>query len=145
MPTAAGRPRPALKESPSTTILIGLSSASVAGERGLGESRSARHQADHQHEYVHKPARSRLSTNPAEVPYDRTMDSLIEPSSLAGLSPDTISISNVNLSLGTGAARVHILKDISLRVDPGRSDRPDRAFGLRQIHAADGDGGAGTT
>ena len=30
--------------------------------------------------------------------------------------PDAISISNVNLSLGTGAARVHILKDISLRV-----------------------------
>jgi len=44
------------------------------------------------------------------------MDSLIEPSSLAGLAPDAISISNVNLSLGTGAARVHILKDISLRV-----------------------------
>ncbi|HEX5233363.1 MAG TPA: ABC transporter ATP-binding protein [Bradyrhizobium sp.] len=46
------------------------------------------------------------------------MDSLIEPSSLAGFGPDTISISNVNLSLGTGPARVHILKDISLRVAP---------------------------
>jgi len=32
--------------------------------------------------------------------------------------PDTITISNVNLSLGSGAARVHILKDISLRVAP---------------------------
>jgi putative ABC transport system ATP-binding protein len=49
------------------------------------------------------------------------MDSLIEPSSLAGLEPDTISISNVNLSLGSGAARVHILKDISLRVAPGEA------------------------
>jgi putative ABC transport system ATP-binding protein len=49
------------------------------------------------------------------------MDSLIEPSSLAGLEPDTISIKNVNLSLGTGAARVHILKDISLRVAPGEA------------------------
>jgi putative ABC transport system ATP-binding protein len=49
------------------------------------------------------------------------MDSLIEPSSLTGLGPDTISISNVNLSLGTGAARVHILKDISLRVAPGEA------------------------
>jgi len=38
------------------------------------------------------------------------MDSLIKSSSLAGLEPDTISISNVNLSLGTGAARVHISK-----------------------------------
>jgi putative ABC transport system ATP-binding protein len=35
--------------------------------------------------------------------------------------PDTISISNVNLSLGTGAARVHILKDISLRVGAGEA------------------------
>jgi len=49
------------------------------------------------------------------------MDSLIEPSSRTGLSPDTISISNVNLSLGTGAARVHILKDISLRVTQGEA------------------------
>ena len=49
------------------------------------------------------------------------MDSLIEPSSLAGLEPDTIAISNVNLSLGTGAARVHILKDISLRVASGEA------------------------
>ena len=62
-----------------------------------------------------------LSTARAEVPYDRTMDSLIEPSSRAGLSPDTISIANVNLSLGTGAARVHILKNISLRVASGET------------------------
>ena len=46
------------------------------------------------------------------------MDSLIEPSSLAGIEPDTISIQDVNLSLGSGAARVHILKNISLRVAP---------------------------
>ena len=65
--------------------------------------------------------RADLSTAAAEVPYDRAMDSLIEPSSLAGLEPDTISISNVNLSLGSGAARVHILKDVSLRVAPGEA------------------------
>src|SRR2546421_12494780 len=62
-----------------------------------------------------------LSTPAAKVPYDRAMDSLIEPSSLAGLEPDTIAISNVNLSLGAGAARVHILKHISLRVAPGEA------------------------
>ena len=49
------------------------------------------------------------------------MDSRIETSSLAGTAPDTIAISNVNLSLGTGAARVHILKDISLRVASGET------------------------
>src|SRR3989440_4570973 len=62
-----------------------------------------------------------LSTPAAKVPYDRAMDSLIEPTSLAGFEPDTIFISNVNLSLGAGAARVHILKDISLRVAPGEA------------------------
>jgi putative ABC transport system ATP-binding protein len=64
---------------------------------------------------------ARLSTAAPEVPYDRTMDSLIDPSSLSGLAPDSISISNVNLSLGSGAARVHILKDISLRVASGEA------------------------
>jgi putative ABC transport system ATP-binding protein len=49
------------------------------------------------------------------------MDSLIEPSKRAGLGPDTISISNVNLSLGSGAARVHILKNVDLRVASGEA------------------------
>ena len=49
------------------------------------------------------------------------MDTRIEPSSLAANAADTIAISNVNLSLGTGAARVHILKDISLRVASGET------------------------
>ena len=49
------------------------------------------------------------------------MNSLIKPSLLAGIEPDTIAISNVNLSLGTGAARVHILKDISLTVATGEA------------------------
>src|SRR5437879_5376613 len=65
--------------------------------------------------------RFKPSTRAADVPYDRAMDSLIESSSLTGVGPDTISISNVNLSLGSGAARVHILKDISLRVAPGEA------------------------
>jgi putative ABC transport system ATP-binding protein len=68
--------------------------------------------------------RAGLSTAANEMPYELRMDSLTEPSSLAGassLQPDTISISNVNLSLGSGAARVHILKDISLKVAPGEA------------------------
>src|SRR5690348_10344605 len=49
------------------------------------------------------------------------MDISIETSSLAGIKPDTICITNVNLSLGSGAARVHILKEISLRVASGEA------------------------
>src|SRR3954464_8365739 len=111
------RPSPALSESPKTTILIGFACpATVVSANAISA--------------VIRPIintsmcmniETRPSTAPAEVPYDRTMDSLIEPSQLAGLEPDTISINNVNLSLGTGAARVHILKDISLRVAPGEA------------------------
>src|SRR5882724_12229434 len=49
------------------------------------------------------------------------MDSFIAPSSLAGTPPDPILISNVNLSLGDGAARVHILKGISLQIGSGEA------------------------
>jgi putative ABC transport system ATP-binding protein len=49
------------------------------------------------------------------------MDTITHPSSPSDNSSDTISISNVNLSLGTGAARVHILKDISLNVRRGEA------------------------
>src|SRR5438477_11463254 len=49
------------------------------------------------------------------------MDSRIVSSSRSLLSAHIIAISIVILSLGTGAARVHILKDISLRVAPGEA------------------------
>src|SRR5205085_3393414 len=64
------------------------------------------------------------STAAMQMPYDLHMDSLTTPSltgAPAQSEPDNISISNVNLSLGSGAARVHILKDISLRVAPGEA------------------------
>jgi putative ABC transport system ATP-binding protein len=47
------------------------------------------------------------------------MDTRIDPSSRPGSDTDAIAISNVNLSLGTGPARVHILKDISLQIASG--------------------------
>src|SRR4029079_8180340 len=62
-----------------------------------------------------------LSTAANQLPYAECMDSLIESPSPAGHTPDSISISNVNLSLGSGPARVHILKDISLRVGSGEA------------------------
>ena len=65
--------------------------------------------------------RTNLSTAAAIFPYDSSMDTLIESSSSSGPGPDTISISGVNLSLGQGAARVHILKDVSLRIASGEA------------------------
>ena len=39
----------------------------------------------------------------------------------SSMASPAIELSNVDLSLGRGAARVHILKDISLRIDPGET------------------------
>ena len=60
-----------------------------------------------------------LSTNGANVPYDGCMDSLIDPHLKPGVRADAVRLASVNLSLGSGAARVHILKDISLQVASG--------------------------
>ena len=49
------------------------------------------------------------------------MDSRIASPSGNGPQPDTIAITNLNLSLGSGAARVHILKDINLRIAAGEA------------------------
>jgi len=47
------------------------------------------------------------------------MDTISDPFSLA---PDpVISVANVNLSLGEGAARVHVLKDIGLEIGRGEA------------------------
>src|ERR1700683_5516222 len=120
-----GRPRPALSESPSTTILIGFGfapwPAGVCALAGAVASSPAKPGNSRPNTSMCMNIRRCPSTAVAEVPYDRAMDSLIEPSSLAGLEPDGIAISNVNLSLGAGAARVHILKDISLRVASGEA------------------------
>ena len=50
------------------------------------------------------------------------MDSLIDSPSRTGLASDAaISISGVDLSLGRGAARVHVLRDVSLSVAAGET------------------------
>jgi putative ABC transport system ATP-binding protein len=53
------------------------------------------------------------------------MDTLTEPSSKIrsgdDANQDIISLSHIDLSLGKGAAKVHILKDISLRVKSGEA------------------------
>lgn len=60
-----------------------------------------------------------LSTRPPNFPYDACMHSLIESPSRPGKTAEAVALSNLNLSLGSGAARVHILKDISLGIASG--------------------------
>jgi putative ABC transport system ATP-binding protein len=49
------------------------------------------------------------------------MDTLTEPSSTALTGQDIITLSQIDLSLGSGAAKVHILKDVSLHVKSGEA------------------------
>ena len=54
-----------------------------------------------------------------------------------------IALSGINLSLGRGAARVHILKDIDLHIGSGEAIGLVGPSGSGQDHAADGAGRAG--
>src|SRR4051794_12299735 len=116
-----GRPCPAVRESPRTTSLIGLFAGACAEADPDINSPAviAPRTRDHGRQAINNLAD--LSTTANQSPYVTRMDSLIESPSSSGRKPDTISISNVNLSLGTGPARVHILKDISLRVISGEA------------------------
>lgn len=49
------------------------------------------------------------------------MNERTDPAAQGARDSDAIRIQNVNLALGSGAARVHILKDISLRIARGKT------------------------
>src|SRR5665647_2876151 len=103
---STGSPKPALKESPSTTIFTGLSAAKprVGAQTQANVTSSA----------------SKSWTLAKFSPYDgdRERWSHMKAPSQAG---QAIALAGVNLSLGQGAARVHILKDITLNIGSGEA------------------------
>src|SRR6185437_8142699 len=111
-PSFAGRPRPAVSESPSATILTGVSApagcAAVAATKATLQAAStpANWTSTRRHPYEER----------TEGPGERMND--ISGSSSAG---DAVALSGVNLSLGRGAARVHILRDVSLHIGRGEA------------------------
>jgi len=56
-----------------------------------------------------------------EPPYGNCMDILTAPSQTVLTDQPIISLSGIDLSLGRGAAKVHILKGIDLSVGPGET------------------------
>ena len=111
----AASPRPAVSESPKATSLIGLAPSLVdcwpfAAPNSAANATSATS--------INLPS---LSTIDPELPYDSTMNERTHPAAQSGRDSDAIRIQNVNLALGSGAARVHILKDISLRIARGKT------------------------
>src|SRR5207342_3843496 len=72
-------------------------------------------------------------TNPRKLPYEagraagsggrseRRIDGMNNTSGFDGAAAPAIALTGVNLSLGRGAARVHILKDIDLNIGRGEA------------------------
>ena len=60
------------------------------------------------------------------------------------MSLPAVAMRGVDLSLGRGAARVHILRDVSLTIAQGRGGRRRRAVGLGQVDPAHDHGRART-
>jgi len=56
-----------------------------------------------------------------EPPYAKRMDTRTAPSQTVLADQPVISLTGIDLSLGRGAAKVHILKGIDLRVGPGET------------------------
>src|SRR5690349_7636545 len=76
--------------------------------------------------------RANVWTDAAQLPYDRgnagppaTEGSKeqhnMQDTSRSGRAEPAVALSGVNLSLGRGAARVHILKDLDLQIDRGEA------------------------
>src|SRR5215212_5166418 len=111
--SCAASPKPALSESPSTTMRIGGSAASARAIGTIGIASSANAATARRNRWTARPC----------FPYDRAgrpngrrsnrmHETIIAPA---------IRISAVNLSLGRGAGRVHILKDIDLNIGRGEA------------------------
>src|SRR5947209_8156561 len=121
---SAARPCPAVRESPKATILTGRSEAPSGGTSMLAVPRTAAAQA-----IVKSRVPANVWTRPCRFPYvrDRTgggrstrvRKGHMDDTSTAAMP--AIALAGVNLSLGRGAARVHILKDLDLDIATGEA------------------------
>ena len=114
---SAGRPKPAVRLSPSATRRKGPCARVRALSAGQEAAATSRVRRDRSAPWFRRssrpslfPARPSRASEPAPVPLsDRLMSSPI------------IKLGGVDLSLGRGAARVHILRGISLEVGQGEA------------------------
>src|SRR5271165_3713804 len=112
----SGIPRPAVSESPNATICTGREGAPL--DWGLaGRQRSTKSSAA-------------IWTGAMAFQYDRNAHPLsseskerspMQDTSWPGRAEPAIALTGVNLSLGRGAGRVHVLKDIDLHIGRGEA------------------------
>src|SRR6266478_2297164 len=101
---SAGRPKPAVSESPNATIRTGRSAAAAAGARA---------------------GSAQLAYDRSNAGRPRTKGSNeqrnMQDASGSEHEQPAIALSGVNLALGRAAARVHILKDLDLHIRRGEA------------------------
>jgi putative ABC transport system ATP-binding protein len=116
---SAGSPKPAVSESPNATTRT-IRSAAGSGQVDANASTSA------------ITSRAKRWTGPRRPSYDgdgadpvaierRNERQHMQDTLASGRADLAIELSGVNLSLGRGAARVHILKDINLQIEHGEA------------------------
>src|ERR1700733_6534764 len=126
-PSLSGKPRPAVSESPSATILIGLAPVSASAGAIEAAKTSAKRSATLQ-TAARTPWRNMTWRNILPPPYDlpredgagRSVEDMHDTLGLP-FGGAAIALRGVNLSLGGGAARVHILRDINLNIGRGEA------------------------
>src|SRR6266436_8814892 len=117
---SAGRPKPAVSESPNATIRTGRSAAAAAGARAGSASANA------------VASSATAWTGAAQLAYDRSNAGRprtkgsneqrnMQDASGSEHEQPAIALSGVNLALGRAAARVHILKDLDLHIRRGEA------------------------
>src|SRR5205823_4661979 len=123
----AARPNPAVSESPNATIRTGRSAA-AADACGVAASTSVATISANVWTNSVQPPYDRGSAGPAATivrrfrsPHPSQEQRNMHDTSGLERAGEAIALTGVNLSLGRGAARVHILKDIELNIGRGEA------------------------
>src|SRR5262245_18169171 len=114
---ACGSPKPAVSESPSATICTGAPAA-TAESSGAASAAQPIVRARRQRSVWTRTAA--FAYEPCDAGRRTSRDDINDIARDPDLVP-AIALSGLNLSLGRGAARVHILKDITLHIGRGEA------------------------
>src|SRR5271156_3633477 len=115
-PSRTGKPRPAVRESPSATIRTGASACATATAAPATKA-------------ALQTAACRIWRRPVVPPYDRVRPrgegtlaiNMNDNTSGHPFAETAIALGGINLSLGGGVTRVHILRDIALNIGRGEA------------------------
>src|SRR5438128_2473050 len=113
---SAGRPKPAVSESPNATIRTGRSAAAATGALSASAVANSATTWTRAAQLAYDRSRTGQRTTKATNEHRNMQDT-----SASEHEQPAVALSGINLSLGRGAARVHILKDLNLHIRRGEA------------------------